>query len=289
MDRETRLDIIRHAYAKQTMAAAGIVDRRVEAAFRAVKREDFLGPGPWPILRWGRGYETSPSRDPVYLYDDVLVGIIPERKINNGQPWLHALLIAHAAPQRGEHAVHIGSGVGYYTAILRHLVGRSGRVTAVEFDAALAERLAGNFRDAGNVRVVQGDGAAIDFDPADVCYVNAGVTRPPGSWLDRLRDGGRLILPMTSSKGFDDPDSGPIDRRGAVFRIERRGDEFFAKWISAVAIFPCEGARDTASEAVLDAAFATGRVREVRRLYRRDDVPEADCWVRGPGWCLAYR
>ncbi|HKD37060.1 MAG TPA: hypothetical protein VKB78_09675, partial [Pirellulales bacterium] len=98
-----------------------------------------------------------------------------------------------------------------------------------------------------------------------------------------------LILPMTSSKGFDDPDSGPIDRRGAVFRIERRGDEFFTKWISAVAIFPCEGAIDTASEAVLDAAFATGRVREVRRLYRRDDLPDADCWVRGPGWCLAYR
>jgi len=41
--------------------------------------------------------------------------------------------------------------------------------------------------------------------------------------------------------------------------------------------------------AALDAAFASGRVGEVRRLCRRDDVPEEDCWVRGPGWCLAYR
>ena len=123
MDRESALEIVRRAYAKQIMAAAGVADRRVESAFATVKREDFLGRGPWPILRWGRGYETSPSGDPVYLYDDVLVGIIPERNLNNGQPWLHALLIANAGPKRGEHAVHIGAGVGYFTAILRHLVG----------------------------------------------------------------------------------------------------------------------------------------------------------------------
>ena len=32
-----------------------------------------------------------------------------------------------------------------------------------------------------------------------------------------------------------------------------------------------------------------GRVQEVTRLYGRDDVPEEDCWLRGMGWCLAYR
>ena len=289
MDRESALEIVRRAYAKQTMAAAGVADRRVESAFAAVKREGFLGRGPWPILRWGRGYETSPSGDPVYLYDDVLVGIIPERNLNNGQPWLHALLIANAGPKRGEHAVHIGAGVGYFTAILRHLVGSRGRVTAIEFDTGLAARLAANFKGAKNVEVIQGDGTAVEFAPADVIYVNAGATRPASSWLDRLRGGGRLILPLTSSKGFMGPESGPIERRGAVFRIEGCGDEFLARWISPVAIFPCEGARDPASETALGAAFENGRMREVTRLYRRDDVPEEDCWVRGAGWCLAYR
>ena len=24
------------------------------------------------------------------------------------------------------------------------------------------------------------------------------------------------------------------------------------------------------------------------RLYRRDDLPEERCWLRAPGWCLAY-
>jgi protein-L-isoaspartate(D-aspartate) O-methyltransferase len=254
-----------------------------------VRREHFLGPGPWPMLRWPHCYVLTPSDDPVYLYQDVLVGIIPERGLNNGQPWLHAMLIAAAAPRPGEHVVHIGAGVGYYTAILAHLVGESGRVTAIEFDGGLGERLAANFAGQPNVRALQGDGAQIAFDPADVIYVNAGATRPADIWLDRLDDGGRLILPLTSDKGFgENPENISIQRRGAVFRIERRGDEFLAKWISAVAIFPCEGARDAESERALAAAFQKGGGDRVTRLYRRGDVPEAQCWLKGPDWCLAY-
>jgi len=272
------------------MAAAGLADRRVEAAFAAVRRESLLGSGPWQILRWGRGYEKSPSADLVYLYDDVLVGIIPERHLNNGQPWLHALLVGSAGPRPGEHAVHIGSGVGYYTAILARLVGRRGRVTAIEYDPGLADRLSANFRDSGNVEVIQGDGGRVTFDPADVIYVNAGATRPAAAWLDRLKNGGRLILPLTTNQGFMGPESPvPIQRRGAVFRIERLGDDFSAKRISAVAIFPCEGMRDPDSEAALAAAFEKGDGSEVTRLYRRDDMPEEDCWLHAPGWCLAYR
>src|SRR5947208_900048 len=86
MNRDSVLAIVRRAYAKHVMAAAGVSDRRVEAAFAAVPREHYLGPGPWPILRWGRGYVTTPSRDPVHLYADILVGIIPERDLNNGLP-----------------------------------------------------------------------------------------------------------------------------------------------------------------------------------------------------------
>jgi protein-L-isoaspartate(D-aspartate) O-methyltransferase len=38
----SELDIVRRAFAKQVMAAAGIDDQRVEAAYAAVRREDFL-------------------------------------------------------------------------------------------------------------------------------------------------------------------------------------------------------------------------------------------------------
>jgi protein-L-isoaspartate(D-aspartate) O-methyltransferase len=279
------LDIVRRAYAMQVMAAAGTDDPRVEAAFAAVKREDFLGPGPWAILRRripNPGYVTTPSADPVYLYINGVVGILPERNLNNGEPSLHAALTASAAPRAGEHLVHVGAGVGYYTAIMAELVGPSGAVTAIEFDPGLAERAAANLSHLLHVRTVQGDGTKLAFDAADVIYVNAGATHPAPSWLDSLKDGGRLILPLTAA-GF------PHTRRGAVFQIERRGGDFAARRISAVAIFPCEGGRDAAAERALSAVLDNGGAARVTRLYRRDDLPAAECWLRAPGWCLAYR
>src|SRR5262249_21189683 len=110
------------------------------------------------------------------------------------------------------------------------------------------------------------------------------ATKPAEAWLDRLADGGRLILPLTAAE-FPSADV----RQGAVFRIERRSGAFLAERISGVAVFPCVGMLDALSVAALAAAFGKSRVRVVTRLYRRDDVPEEDCWLRGTGWCLAYR
>jgi protein-L-isoaspartate(D-aspartate) O-methyltransferase len=73
-----------------------------------------------------------------------------------------------------------------------------------------------------------------------------------------------------------------------VFRIERRGEDFLAARVSGVAIFPCEGGRDEASAAALQAAFKKGGSKRVTRLYRRGDLPEERCWLRAPGWCLTY-
>jgi protein-L-isoaspartate(D-aspartate) O-methyltransferase len=140
MDRQEELAIVRRAYAKQILAAARISDSRIEAAFSEVRREDFLGPGPWQMFRLPSAYVASPSADPVYVYVDQLVGLIPERIINNGQPSLHAMLIAAAQIKPGEHVVHVGAGTGYYTAIMAQIVGPTGKVTAIEYDAALAVR-----------------------------------------------------------------------------------------------------------------------------------------------------
>src|SRR5579864_3390621 len=75
-DRRVALSIIRRAYAKQILAAAGVADRRLEMAFAATSREACLGPGPWPIFRGRAGYVPTPTADPVYLYTDSLVGIV---------------------------------------------------------------------------------------------------------------------------------------------------------------------------------------------------------------------
>jgi protein-L-isoaspartate(D-aspartate) O-methyltransferase len=61
MDREEELAVVRRAYAKQTLAQVQIEDARLELAFATVRREDFLGPGPWVIPRW-LGGRSHPER-----------------------------------------------------------------------------------------------------------------------------------------------------------------------------------------------------------------------------------
>jgi protein-L-isoaspartate(D-aspartate) O-methyltransferase len=293
MDDQTRLGVIRQAFARRLTFVTRVDDPRIEAAFASVRREDFLDPGPWLTVLWPRTgsdkYITTPSADPAWLYMDCIFAILPERHLNNGAPSLHARLIAEACIKDGDHVVHVGSGTGYYTAIMAHLAGPSGRLTAIEFDRGLAERARQNLASLRNVSVVQGDGAAVPFDAADVIYVNAGATHPADAWLDGLKEGGRLVLPLTASQGFRNADpSLPIERRGAVFRIEQQSGDYLARWLSPVAIIPCEGARKPDSEAALEAALQKGGWERVTRLYRKGDVPEDRCWLRAPGWTLAY-
>jgi protein-L-isoaspartate(D-aspartate) O-methyltransferase len=168
------------------------------------------------------------------------------------------------------------------------MVGPAGALTAIEYDPALAARAVANLAHLSNVQVLHGDGSVVPFAPADVIYVNAGASRPADAWLNGLKEGGRLILPLTTKLNFS---GGPPDfsrPSGAIFRIARRNENFDADFISGIAVFPCEGARDEVSEQALAAAFAKGRSRDVKRLLRTDNVRDEECWVRAPGWSLTY-
>jgi protein-L-isoaspartate(D-aspartate) O-methyltransferase len=168
---------------------------------------------------------------------------------------------------------------------MARLVGESGRVTAIEYEPELAARATANLAACPQVCVVRGDGATHPLDPADVILVNAGASRPLDIWLDALKDGGRLILPLCV--GYTAP-GGRLMTRGGIFLIERHGDDYEAAWKSTTAIYPCFGGRDQESEASLAEALRRGGAEKVRRLYRSDHPPAGACWARGPGWALAY-
>jgi len=92
---------------------------------------------------------------PRHLYHDVLIAIDEER-LNNGQPTLWARMYDSLGPSNGAHVVHVGTGTGYYSAILAEIVGRSGRVTAIEIDPALAAAANETGQNAGISRGTEG-------------------------------------------------------------------------------------------------------------------------------------
>jgi protein-L-isoaspartate(D-aspartate) O-methyltransferase len=110
-------------------------------AFATVARESFLGRGPRHILgptQLGRGYTKSSDADPKHLSHNVLVAIDVRRELNNGHPSFLASLIDQLKIKDGETVYHVGCGTGYYSAIMAKLVGRDGRVVAVEVDKAIS-------------------------------------------------------------------------------------------------------------------------------------------------------
>jgi protein-L-isoaspartate(D-aspartate) O-methyltransferase len=282
---DTELQILRDAYARHIYFASRADDPRLEAAFAETRREDFMGAGPWRMPGIGFTYHPTPDNDPHWLYQDALVGLMPEKGLNNGQPSFLAFLIGLGRTKAGEHAVHIGAGVGYYTAILARLVGETGRVTAIEYEPALAARAAANLAGYPQVRCLEGDGSKLPLDEADVILVNAGAARPLDLWLDALKPGGRLILPLCVLSKL--PDGTPMTR-GGIFLFERDADGFAAAYKSATGIYPCFGAQDSASEDSLKEAYRRGGMEKVRRLHRTSDVAAEICWASGPGWALAY-
>ncbi len=265
----------RHFYAQFVVNSAGSSDKRLIAAFAAVPREDFLGPGPWRVFT-PVGYLQTISAEPYLLYQDVLVGIDAFQGVNNGQPSLHARCLAAVAPASGETVVHVGAGTGYYTAILANLVAPEGRVKAFEIDRDLAARARENLRSTSSVEVVAGSATEADLGACDVVYVSAGATHPPAAWLDALNVGGRLVLPLTPNSGF-----------GCMLLITKRSPTAYsaaAFW--RVRFIPCIGARDEKTSKSLASALERQSLDAVRSL-RRGVEPDDTAWCVGDGWWLS--
>jgi len=112
----------RRRFAEELRATAHLISDGLVAAFAKVPRERFVGPGPWQICVFADdgswSYRTTDSADPIHVYGDVLIGIDSARGLNNGEPSSLAAWIESLALRSGETVVHIGSGTGYYTAIL---------------------------------------------------------------------------------------------------------------------------------------------------------------------------
>jgi len=224
----------------------------------------------------------SSTNDPRDLYHNILIGLDPPKGLNNGHPSSLAYWIDALELKPGDRVYHLGCGVGYYTAIMAEIVGTSGSVVGSEVHAELGARARDNLAGYKNVTVEVGEDNAAPFDPGDcdAIFVNAGMTHILPMWLDRLREAGRMLVPLTASVT-------PAGGHGVMAKIVRSGGQLSAETTGPVGIFSAVGLRDESFEESIQAAIKSQKLSGMKSVRRDAHEPTDTCILHVMGACLS--
>ena len=161
-----------------------ITSEKVLNAMRQVDRKDFAPTNP---------YENNPQRIPC----NVVISA----------PLLHAhcleLLKFHLT--KGCSVLDVGSGSGYLTVALSKMMDDNGLVVGIEhmedlyiFGETNIMKSHSNLIKEGKIKLVKGDGRKgyKENGPYDCIHVGAAAMEPPKEFIEQLKPGGRLVMPL---------------------------------------------------------------------------------------------
>ncbi|WP_333988049.1 protein-L-isoaspartate(D-aspartate) O-methyltransferase [Providencia huaxiensis] len=157
-------------------------------------------------------------------YDNIPLPIGHGQTIS--QPYIVAKMTALLALVPDDHVLEIGTGSGYQTAVLAHLVKHVFSVERVKSLQWAAKRRLKQL-DLHNVSTRHGDGweGWQSKGPFDAIIVTAAPTEIPALLLGQLKDGGRMVLPVG-------------DKEQALKLITRRGNDYHTNVIEKVRFVP---------------------------------------------------
>jgi len=162
---------------------ADITDKAVLRAIAAVPRHEFV-----------------PERYLDQAYEDHPLPIGHGQTIS--QPYIVALMTQLLELKPGDKVLEVGTGSGYQTAILAEL---TDNVYSVEIIPELAREAMLRLRRLGysQVKLKCDDGyyGWEEFAPYDAIIVTAAVDHVPPPLVQQLKDGGRLVIPVGTSRG----------------------------------------------------------------------------------------
>lgn len=169
----------------EAIRARGIEDLETLRLFDDIPRHHFLPEGVRP-----RAYEDAPL--PIGYGQTA------------SQPSLQAFILTVLKPGPDDKVLEIGTGSGFFTALLARL---SDRVYSVERvrELSVRARKALDALEIRNVALMVGDGTIgwRKYAPFDVITVAAASPSVPGPLVEQLAPGGRLVLPVGSREEQD--------------------------------------------------------------------------------------
>jgi protein-L-isoaspartate(D-aspartate) O-methyltransferase len=217
---------LRERMIDRQIAARGLDDPRLLAAFRAVPREDFI---------------SGDYAD--YAYQDSPLPIESGQTIS--QPYIVALTIDAAGIKPGDKVLEVGAGSGYAAAVIGQI---AGEVVAIERHHELVELAQKRMRQLGyrNVTVVEGDGTLgwPEEAPYDAIVAAASGSHVPQSWIAQLKPGGRIVMPIGEPHAVQSLVKVTKSDDGTLHREDLGGVRF-------VPLIGKEGFRDGGSEALV--------------------------------------
>ena len=162
----------------ETLRAKGIRDLAVLRAFEQTPRHLFVPSG--------LGHRA---------YDDAAMPIGSGQTIS--QPSIHARYLELLQLQGRERVLEVGTGSGYQTVLLSHLVEQ---VFSIERIPALYQQAREAIQRAGarNVSMLLGDGTLgwREYAPYDAILVSAGAPSVPEPLVAQIAEGGRMLVPV---------------------------------------------------------------------------------------------
>lgn len=154
-------------------------------AFYAIDRADFVRPG---------------SRHEAY--GDYPLPIGGGGTIS--QPSTVAFMLELLAPAAGDTILDVGSGSGWTTALMAHVVGAKGKLWGVEIVPELVRFGQENLAkyDLSQAQIVPAHEGVLGLPergPFDKILVSAAAQEEPQELVDQLQSGGRLVIPINNS------------------------------------------------------------------------------------------
>lgn len=122
-------------------------------------------------------------------------------KIEEGQtisqPYIVAQMTEALDLNKGDKVLEIGTGSGYQTAVLSHLVDEIYSIERIPFLHEKAKKLLTSL-DYSNITLLQKDGKEgyVEEAPYDKIIVTASSQSIPKDLLDQLQDGGKMVIPI---------------------------------------------------------------------------------------------